>query len=65
MKIKKEVLQIGQYLRTQQRNNQKHGVLPYYYIGMWFKLIDHNYEVICGIYNKSMKKLFKQIPTMK
>ena len=31
----------------------------------WFKLFHHNYEVRCGMYNKSMKKLLKQIPTMK
>ena len=25
--------------------------------------MDHNYEVRCGMYNKSMKEMFKQIPT--
>ena len=25
--------------------------------------MNHNYEVICGMYNKAMKDVFKQIPT--
>ena len=35
------------------------------FIGFWIKLFDHNYELWYGMSNKSMKKLFKQIPTMK
>ena len=34
------------------------------FIGICIKLLDHNYEVRCGMYNKAMKKMFKQIPTM-
>ena len=33
------------------------------FIGIWIKLLDHNYEVICEIYNKAMKDMFNQIPT--
>ena len=33
------------------------------FIEIWLKLLDHNYEVICGMYDKSTKEMFKQIPT--
>ena len=33
------------------------------FIEIWIKLLDRNYELICGIYNKSIKEMFKQIPT--
>ena len=32
------------------------------FIEIWLKLFDHNYEVRCVMYNKSMKDMFKQIP---
>ena len=32
-------------------------------IGIWLKLLNHNYEVRCGMYNKTMKEMFKKIPT--
>ena len=34
------------------------------FIETWLKLLNHNYEVRCGMYNKSMKDIFKQIPTV-
>ena len=33
------------------------------FIEIWIKLLDHNYEVRCVIYNKAMKEMFKTIPT--
>ena len=33
------------------------------FIEIWLKLLDHNYEVICEMYNKAMKEMFIQIPT--
>ena len=30
---------------------------------MWLKLLEDNYEVRCGMYNKYMKDMFKQITT--
>ena len=33
------------------------------FIETWLKLLDHNDEVRCGMYNKAMKEMFKQIPT--
>ena len=30
---------------------------------IWIKMLDHNYEVRCGMYINSMRKMFKQIPT--
>ena len=33
------------------------------FIEVWLKPLDHNYEVRCGMYNKIMKDMFKQIPT--
>ena len=33
------------------------------FIEIWLKLLDHDYEVRCGIYNKTMKDMFKQITT--
>ena len=33
------------------------------FIGICIKLLDHKYEVRCGIYNKATKDMFKQIPT--
>ena len=33
------------------------------FIKIWLKLLDQNYEVRCGMYNKSMKYMFNQIPT--
>ena len=30
------------------------------FIDFWFKMFHHNYEVICGIYNKAMIKLLKK-----
>ena len=30
---------------------------------MWLKLLEDNYEVRCGMYNKYMKEMLKQIPT--
>ena len=33
------------------------------FIGIWIKLLEENYEVRYGMYNKSMKQMNKQIPT--
>ena len=33
------------------------------FIEIWLKLLDQNYEVSCGMYNKAMKEMFKQTPT--
>ena len=33
------------------------------FIYIWLKGLEDNYEVICGMYNKAMKEMFKQIPT--
>ena len=33
------------------------------FIEIWIKLLDHNYEARCLMYNKAMKYTFKQIPT--
>ena len=33
------------------------------FIEFFLKMLDHYYEVRCGMYNKSMKQMFKQIPT--
>ena len=33
------------------------------FIEMWLKLLEDNYEVRYGMYNKAMKEMFKQIPT--
>ena len=33
------------------------------FIEIWIKLLNQNYEVRYGMYNKSMKEMFKQIPT--
>ena len=33
------------------------------FIAIWLKLLDHKYEVRCGMYNKAMKWMFKQIHT--
>ena len=30
---------------------------------IWLKLLEDNYEVIRGMYNKAMKDMFKKIPT--
>ena len=30
------------------------------FIKIWLKLLDHNYEVRCGMYNKAMKYTFKK-----
>ena len=35
------------------------------FIDLWLKLFHQNYEVRWKMYNEAMKKLFKQIPTMK
>ena len=35
------------------------------FIDFWLKMFHHNYEVRWKMYKKDMKKLFKQIPTMK
>ena len=32
------------------------------FIEIWLKLLEDNYEVIFGMYNKAMKEMFKQIP---
>ena len=32
-------------------------------IEIWLKLLEDNYEVRCGMYNKAMKEIFKQIRT--
>ena len=29
------------------------------FIEIWLKLLEHNYEVRCGMYNKAMKDMFK------
>ena len=34
------------------------------FIEIWIKLLDKSYEVRCGMYKKSTKAMFKQIPTM-
>ena len=31
------------------------------FIEIWLKRLNHNYEVRCGIYNKAMKQMIKQI----
>ena len=31
------------------------------FIDIWLKLLENNYEIISGIYNKSMKDTFKKI----
>ena len=33
------------------------------FIEIWLKVLDQNYEVILGMYNKTMKEMFKKIPT--
>ena len=33
------------------------------FIDIWLKMLDYNYEVRYGMYNKAMKDMFKQIPT--
>ena len=33
------------------------------FIGIWLNLLDQNYEVRCGMWNKTIKDMFKQIPT--
>ena len=33
------------------------------FIEIWLKLLDQNYELICVMYNKAMKEMFKKIPT--
>ena len=33
------------------------------FIGICLKLLEENYEVICGMYNRDMKYIFKTIPT--
>ena len=33
------------------------------FIEIGIKLLDQKYEVRCGMYNKAMKYMFKQIPT--
>ena len=35
------------------------------FINFWIKQFDHNYEVICGMYNKAMKKMSQNITTIK
>ena len=35
------------------------------FIGIFIKLFDGNYEVICGKYNKAMEKMLQKIPTIK
>ena len=34
------------------------------FIYTWLKLSEDDYEMIYGMYNKSMKEMFKQIPLM-
>ena len=36
---------------------------PLNFIEIWLNLLDQNYEVRCGNYNKAMKEMFKQITT--
>ena len=33
------------------------------FINIWLKLLEENYGVRSGMYNKSMKDMFKKIPT--
>ena len=33
------------------------------FIEIWLKILEENYEVRYGMYNKAMKDMFKQIPT--
>ena len=33
------------------------------FIEIWLNLLDQNYEVRCGMWNKTMKEMFKQIST--
>ena len=33
------------------------------FIEIWIKLLDHNYELRCGMYNKAMKDMSKTMPT--
>ena len=56
MNTNKAVLEIGQYLRTQQ---QKH------FIDIWLKLFDHNFDVRVKAFNTAMKNMFQKIPTIK
>ena len=30
------------------------------FIEIWLKLLDQNYELICVMYNKAMKEMFKK-----
>ena len=32
------------------------------FIEIWIRLLEHNYKVRCGMYNKAMKDMFKKIP---
>ena len=29
-------------------------------IKIWLKMLEHNHKLICGIYNKAMKKMLKK-----
>ena len=33
------------------------------FIEIWLKLLDHNYELRCRMYNKDTKEMFKKMPT--
>ena len=35
------------------------------FFDIWLKLFDHNYDVICEMYNRAMKNMFQKIPTIK
>ena len=34
------------------------------FIDIWLKLLEDNYEIRSGMYNKATKDMFKQIPTI-
>ena len=33
------------------------------FIEIWLELLNQNYELRCGMSNKDMKEMFKQVPT--
>ena len=56
MKIKKAVQNIGTTESLEALGDTLN------FIDIWLKLLEDNYEIIYGMYNKVMKEMFKQIP---
>ena len=65
MKIKKALLEIGQYLNTQQHNHYEHWGANLNFIDILLKMFDQNYDVRCEMYNRALKNMFQKIPTIR